>query len=683
MVILLYCEMEDDGRRSSRKAGLLKWVFSSNRSSPSDSRRKHSGATLPPPRERRPLRSVPLVGPHYRVEPETLVTEFVEKEAQYLGTVTDLPCDFDASDRASLLKIVDEQQTLELLPCQLSYKNDIIISISVHNIKLLRRDGEKLILRMQTHKIAAVGYVRDDNQHLVFLKYASELNAKMCNLAVLCCASKTAAEEICSLTQQVFQLVYTDSTIDFLDKSIMDGAITPKNHSYSTDDSDKKDTVTVSSRDYAPYNLTESTASLTYMPTSKSPGSTNGHATPTAYFERPRQIKRQNTDPLSDVQPGTSATLPQFGSRAVRKHRRSGSSGSSSNNNVTPVTSASTNTLMSPAMTNQTYPPPHKQLQMQDYITVLKEQLTNSELKEFATLLHQFRTGGITIDEFSTRLLEMYTEERKILLLGMRHFIPNTSDLTFFNKFLKDNDVEGAQPAGDAASSWWAQAPRSTPRTVSETEESTASAPAMTGLTTGVSLSSSGSDRASTSLVSNDDSGEWRDVIGNIQRLGFYVGAESSPDAADKKVNGTPPKRNSSGSILELDPPLYQEDVLTPTLVPTVAAVPEGFRDMTETVGRCSGQEQPKEEPDTTSFTKGHEVKGKTKATKRKSKSDAPSSKYMGEPPFTEVSVPETLTVETESKSPMSAKSQPSKPQKEHRKKKKHKKDATTVEAQL
>jgi len=37
-------------------------------------------SALPPPRERRPLRSVPSAGPQFKVDPEVLVKEYVEKE---------------------------------------------------------------------------------------------------------------------------------------------------------------------------------------------------------------------------------------------------------------------------------------------------------------------------------------------------------------------------------------------------------------------------------------------------------------------------------------------------------------------------------------------------------------------------------------------------------------------------
>ena len=39
-----------------------------------------------------------------------------------------------------------------------------------------------------------------------------------------------AAEELCLLLSQVFQIVYTESTIDFLDRAIFDGATTPTRH---------------------------------------------------------------------------------------------------------------------------------------------------------------------------------------------------------------------------------------------------------------------------------------------------------------------------------------------------------------------------------------------------------------------------------------------------------------------
>uniref|UniRef100_A0AAZ3SGU7 Cerebral cavernous malformations 2 harmonin-homology domain-containing protein n=1 Tax=Oncorhynchus tshawytscha TaxID=74940 RepID=A0AAZ3SGU7_ONCTS len=57
------------------------------------------------------------------------------------------------------------------------------------------------------------------------------------------CRLQTAAEELCLLLSQVFQIVYTESTIDFLDRAIFDGATTPTRHLslYSDDSSSKVD----------------------------------------------------------------------------------------------------------------------------------------------------------------------------------------------------------------------------------------------------------------------------------------------------------------------------------------------------------------------------------------------------------------------------------------------------------
>ncbi|MGH0135095.1 UNVERIFIED_CONTAM: hypothetical protein FKN15_013475 [Acipenser sinensis] len=91
------------------------------------------------------------------------------------------------------------------LPGQLTAEHDALVSLSAYNVKLVWRDGEDIILRVPIHDIAAVSYIRDDSLHLVVLK--------------------------------------TESTIDFLDRAIFDGATTPTRHMsvYSDDSSSKAD----------------------------------------------------------------------------------------------------------------------------------------------------------------------------------------------------------------------------------------------------------------------------------------------------------------------------------------------------------------------------------------------------------------------------------------------------------
>ncbi|XP_010372888.1 cerebral cavernous malformations 2 protein isoform X5 [Rhinopithecus roxellana] len=189
--------------------------------------------------ERRPLHTVVLSLPE-RVEPDRLLSDYIEKEVK----------------RA------------HQLPGHLTQEHDAVLSLSAYNVKLAWRDGEDIILRVPIHDIAAVSYVRDDAAHLVVLKTAQDpgispsqslcaessrgLSAgslsesavgpvEACCLVILATESKVAAEELCCLLGQVFQVVYTESTIDFLDRAIFDGASTPTHHlSLHSDDSSTK-----------------------------------------------------------------------------------------------------------------------------------------------------------------------------------------------------------------------------------------------------------------------------------------------------------------------------------------------------------------------------------------------------------------------------------------------------------
>ncbi|KAM9699140.1 cerebral cavernous malformations 2 protein isoform 2-T2 [Dama dama] len=189
--------------------------------------------------ERRPLHTVVLSLPE-RVEPDRLLSDYIEKEVK----------------RA------------HQLPGHLTQEHDAVISLSAYNVKLAWRDGEDTILRVPIHDIAAVSYVRDDASHLVVLKTAQDPGispsqslcaessrglttgslsesgvgpVEACCLVILAAESKVAAEELCSLLGQVFQIVYTESTIDFLDRAIFDGASTPTHHlSLHSDDSSTK-----------------------------------------------------------------------------------------------------------------------------------------------------------------------------------------------------------------------------------------------------------------------------------------------------------------------------------------------------------------------------------------------------------------------------------------------------------
>ncbi|CAB1342517.1 unnamed protein product [Coregonus sp. 'balchen'] len=196
--------------------------------------------------ERRALHTFSL--PDHRIDPDILLNDYVEKEVKYLGQLTSVPGYLNPSSRTEVLQLIDNARKSHQLAGQLTSEQDAVVSLSAYNVKLVWRDGEDIILRVPIHDIAAVSYIRDDSLHLVVLKTAQEAGVspcpstcpdlsesgavlvEVCCLLVLAVDNKAAAEELCLLLSQVFQIVYTESTIDFLDRAIFDGATTPTRH---------------------------------------------------------------------------------------------------------------------------------------------------------------------------------------------------------------------------------------------------------------------------------------------------------------------------------------------------------------------------------------------------------------------------------------------------------------------
>ncbi|XP_075779120.1 cerebral cavernous malformations 2 protein isoform X7 [Pelodiscus sinensis] len=255
--------MEEEGKKGKKQPGIVspfKRVFLKGEKG----RDKKAQEKVT---ERRPLHTVQLSLPD-RVEPDILLNDYIEKEVKYLGQLTSIPGYLNPSSRTEILHLIDNAKRAHQLPGQLTQEHDAVISLSAYNVKLVWRDGEDIILRVPIHDIAAVSYIRDDSSHLVVLKTAQDpgispsqslcaesskaltsgslsesgmVPVEACCLVVLATENKVTAEELCSLLSQVFQIVYTESTIDFLDRAIFDGASTPTRHmSLHSDDSSTK-----------------------------------------------------------------------------------------------------------------------------------------------------------------------------------------------------------------------------------------------------------------------------------------------------------------------------------------------------------------------------------------------------------------------------------------------------------
>ncbi|EAW61065.1 cerebral cavernous malformation 2, isoform CRA_g [Homo sapiens] len=156
--------MEEEGKKG-KKPGIVspfKRVFLKGEKS--RDKKAHEKVT-----ERRPLHTVVLSLPE-RVEPDRLLSDYIEKEVKYLGQLTSIPGYLNPSSRTEILHFIDNAKRAHQLPGHLTQEHDAVLSLSAYNVKLAWRDGEDIILRVPIHDIAAVSYVRDDAAHLVVLK---------------------------------------------------------------------------------------------------------------------------------------------------------------------------------------------------------------------------------------------------------------------------------------------------------------------------------------------------------------------------------------------------------------------------------------------------------------------------------------------------------------------------------
>ncbi|XP_058687504.1 cerebral cavernous malformations 2 protein isoform X1 [Poecile atricapillus] len=378
--------------------------------------------------ERRPLHTV-LVALPERVEPDLLLHDYIEKEVKYLGQLTSIPGYLNPSSRTEILHLIDNAKRAHQLPGQLTPEHDAVISLSAYNVKLVWRDGEDLILRVPIHDIASVSYIRDDSAHLVVLKTAQDPGIspsqslcaegskaltsgslsesaggplESCCLVVLATENKVGAEELCSLLSQVFQIVYTESTIDFLDRAIFDGASTPTRHL---------------SLHSAHSGITLCLSLLAWEDTEFVP----------LTFQLPNLFLPDDSSTKVDVKEPFEADASTF---SFADTLEAGDASPSSSARPSPhVTTASESELSTTATEL-----------LQDYMMTLRTKLSSQEIQQFAMLLHEYRNGA-SIHEFCINLKQLYGDSRKFLLLGLRPFIPE-KDSQHFENFLETIGVK-------------------------------------------------------------------------------------------------------------------------------------------------------------------------------------------------------------------------------------------------
>ncbi|KAK2157183.1 hypothetical protein LSH36_196g05039 [Paralvinella palmiformis] len=332
---------------------------------------------------RRPLKTSNLSSADYK---SLLTDSYIEKEVKFAGTVTNIPIHLDCTNRTDVLRVIDRGKHEKLLPWTLTRDHDAIFSLNVHNIKICQRDGiEELLLRVPVHEIAAVCYIRDGEEHILAIKYGSfKLSRGLalldsqdtCQLVILYCDNKSSSEELCSLIDQCFHLVYTDATMHFLDMKLTEASAGLSTGSLTLR-SDKSSTNSTPKREHVDH--------------------------------RGFQCLTQSISDLNQAN-GASSFMSRSLPRAMTMRR-------SSTAKSEIELSATANKMI------------------QDYMTKLYTKLNKDELGRFAVLVRDWHRN-MPIGDFCEKVLELYGPERKYLLQGMKPFIPER-DLPVFETFLE------------------------------------------------------------------------------------------------------------------------------------------------------------------------------------------------------------------------------------------------------
>lgn len=314
---------------------------------------------------------------------------FIDKEVQFAGVLPGIPMGLDPCSRSEVLRIIDQAKQENCLTPSSHLNTEVTLHVDINNLKLISMDNQQEpLLRIPVPQVAAVSYIRDDDQHIVCIKFGELLKtrstekASTCSLAIMYCDSRVSAEEICSCVDLCFQTIYTNATMTFFDRSFIEGSQTVgKDDSYSGD-----------------VNKNTLLTNLTHLGT---------HHGSLGFLSH------------SSLSLGTSVATSSASALSQMTRRNSESELSSAANEL-----------------------------ILNYMNKLYTKLSASELQEFAMLIKSWHTNLI-FSEFCQQVLNLYGSERRHLLVGMRPFIP-AKDLSYFEHFLQMSDCGDDDLMGSA-----------------------------------------------------------------------------------------------------------------------------------------------------------------------------------------------------------------------------------------
>lgn len=313
---------------------------------------------------------------------QMLIDNYVDRDVKFVGIVREIPIDFDPTNRTEVLRVIDCGKEEKRLVRVLRPEHDVVFHMSAYSLKLSTRDNkENLLLHVPIHQVASVSYVNEDDLHIVGIKYGDfdyqkkqiSDEPQTCHLAVLYCESKAVAEEICSMTDYFFQVAYTDATMRFFDKALVEKA------------------------------LTEASASCSFT-SNKSNGSPSRLG-----LHSHKENGVLGFLSHSNLSLGNNGTLSTVASRSIVR------------SSVRP----DSDDELSPAANEL----------ILDYMRKLYTKLNSEELQQFAMLVKAWHTD-LPFPEFCNKVRDLYGPDRKHLLAEMRPFIP-AKDSSFFECFIK------------------------------------------------------------------------------------------------------------------------------------------------------------------------------------------------------------------------------------------------------
>ncbi|CAD5219542.1 unnamed protein product [Bursaphelenchus okinawaensis] len=174
---------------------------------------------------------------------------------QYAGLASRVNANIDPSGRTDLLKVLDHAQAngQVIMPSREIAEN-ARLELD-HQAVVIRNmaDGD-VVLVVPLYMLVSVGYVIEEEQHIVALKIGEVYSADLVDLAVLFVKEKETAEEVCNHLDGAFQRLYREVLANTVNENKDKG---PKRSVSMSSFSPKSDVVSSSKKVLDVYGITE------------------------------------------------------------------------------------------------------------------------------------------------------------------------------------------------------------------------------------------------------------------------------------------------------------------------------------------------------------------------------------------------------------------------------------------